>query len=73
MNTGINDDEDDSEVERLKMWMFCFGALDYALNSPQSIGVPDEIRTNLEETKRRLEILMDFYEEQTISEVQWRA
>ena len=75
MNTGINNDEefDDSEVERLKLWMFCFGAMDYALNSPESVDVPDTIRTNLEETKRRLEILMEYYEENHIEEVQWRA
>jgi hypothetical protein len=53
--------------------MFCFGAIDYSLNSPESLSIPDTIRLNLEETKRRLEILMDYYEENTISEVQWRA
>lgn len=69
MNTGTNDEIDENETGRLKMWMFCFGAIDYALNSPESIGIPDSIRSNLEETKRRMEILMDYYEENTISEI----
>ena len=54
-------------------WMYCFGALDLSLNSPQSINIPDELRELLEETKKRLERLMQHYEETSITENQFRA
>lgn len=57
----------------LKKWMLCFGAFDFALNSPESATVPEEIREVLEEAKSYMEDIMNFYEEYSIEEHQIRA
>jgi len=55
-------------------WEYCFQALDYSLNSPESIAVPDDIRTILEITMRKLEYLMKcYYGNDSIKETETRA
>jgi hypothetical protein len=65
--------EDYNHETILKKWVLCFSALDFALNSPESAVVPDEIREVLEESKEYLEDIMNFYEEYSIEELQVRA
>ena len=54
-------------------WSSIFMSIDFAINSPQSILVPDDVRDCLEMVKHKLEELMAYYEEESIEEIETRA
>jgi len=62
-----------SEEEIFSAWSFVVMSIDFALNSPQSILVPEDVRFSLEIAKKKIEFLMNVYSEDVIEEKENRV
>lgn len=73
LNKGSTHNQDKQHMDIYLEWLYCFQALDFALNSPQAIAVPDDVHNTLDIAKHKLENLMAHYEQDYIEEIETRA